>query len=272
MAVSGKVFQVEAVFLRCVVLSTSPAQRERYVLAVENLGDDWRCEACAGATQAKQAAREADVMILCPCRASEELLAGRPLASPPYLLGDHMAHGLLDGTVSLQDIAGLPQWLMARERAGTLPRMAFHHLPEMTCLARGLLKALSVPSGLAAWRFLPDMAALCALHPALLHDLRWRLYPLVARRHGMTPAAVERSLRLCVEAAWSRGRLEALERFFGQSVDPERGKPTNREFLQRLAEQLACAARRLEEPSFFPEKHGKQLDIVDYVRYTFHNG
>lgn len=224
------------------------------MLAVENLGDDWRCEACASAAQAKQAAREADVMILCPCRASEELLAGRPLASPPYLLGEHMTHGLLDGTVSLNDIAGLPQWLMAREAAGALPRMAFQHLPEMTCLARGLLRALSVPGGLGAWRFLPDMAALCALHPALLHDLRWRLYPLMARRHGMTPAAVERSLRLCVEAAWSRGRLEALERFFGQSVDPERGKPTNREFLCRIREELTGAARRLEGGAIFPEK------------------
>ena len=224
------------------------------MLAVENLGDDWRCAACADAAQAYQEARSADIMILCPCRVSGELLGGRPMASPPYLLGDQVAHGLLDGTVSLKDIAGLPQWVMARERVSWLPRMALHHLPEMTCLARGLLRALSVPSGLGAWRFLPDMAALCALHPALLHDLRGRLYPLMARRHGLTPAAVERSLRLCVEAAWSRGRLEALERFFGQSVDPERGKPTNREFLRRVSEQLADAARRLENVAVFPEK------------------
>lgn len=240
--------------MNCVVLSTSPAERARYVLAVENLGDDWRCAACADVARAYEEARRADVMILCLGRVSSELLAGRPMASPPYLLGDQITHALVDGSVSVDNLSGLPAWLAGRERAGWLPRMAVARLPEMTCLARGMLRALSVPGGLGAWRFLPDMAALAALHPALLQDLRGRLYPLVARRHGMTTAAVERSLRLCVEAAWSRGRLEALERFFGQSVDPERGKPTNREFLQRVGGQLADAAKRLEGVAFFPEK------------------
>ena len=240
--------------MNCVVLSTNPAERERYVLAVEDLGDDWRCAACSDAAQAHQEARWADILILCACRASGELLAGRVMASPPYLLGDGVAHPMLDGNTSLERLSALPDWLASREQAGMLPRMAVARLPELTCLARGLLRALSVPQGLGAWRFLPDMAALAALHPALLQDLRWRLYPLAARRHGMTPAAVERSLRLCVEAAWSRGRLEALERFFGQSVDPERGKPTNREFLCRVSQQLTGAARRLEGASFFPEK------------------
>ena len=240
--------------MRCVVLSTSPAARERYVLAVEHLGDDWRCVPCAEAGRARREASGADVLILCGGQASEAFRESRFMASPPYLLGDGAAHPMLDGEISLEALRSLPAWLMARERAGRLPRVAIAQLPEMTCLARGLLRALSVPRGLGAWSFLPDMAALAALHPALLKDLRARLYPLVARRHGMTGAAVERSLRLCVEAAWSRGRLEALERFFGQSVDPERGKPTNREFLRRVSQQLTDAARRLEGAANFPEK------------------
>ena len=261
--------------MNCVILSTSPATRENYLLALENLGDTWRCVTCDDVSGAYQAARRADILILCPCRASEALLAhlsARPMVSPPYLLGDGPDHPLLDGSVSLHRVAGLPGWLERREQAGLLPRLALARLTEMTCLSRGLLRALSVPAGLGAWRFLPDMAAMATLHPALLRDLRARLYPLAARRHGMTPGAVERSLRLCVESAWSRGRLEALERFFGQSVDPERGKPTNREFLLRVTGQLTAAAERLENASKFPEKHGKQLDIVNNGQYTFHNG
>ena len=67
----------------------------------------------------------------------------------------------------------------------------------------------------------------------------------IAARHGMTAAGVERSLRLCVESTWMHGSLSALERFFGNSVDPERGKPTNREFLCRVQERLALAMQRL---------------------------
>ena len=227
----------------------SPALRERWVLAVEDLGDNWRCAACGDVGSAYQEGRQADILILCGGRASEDLmarLACRPMASPPYLLGAGWRHAYLDGCVAIEGLSALPGWLLRREGAGWLPKLAAARLPEMTCLARGLLRALSVPPGLGAWSFLPDMAAMAALHPALLSDLRSRLYPLSARRHGMTPAAVERSLRLCVESAWSRGRLEALERFFGQSVDPERGKPTNREFLRRVSGQLIAAAGRLE--------------------------
>ena len=235
--------------MRCVVLSDSRAMGERFVLEIENLGDAWRCVPCVSGRSAQEACCGADVLILLPCRGSEELLsrwARRPMVGSPYLLGDGVLHPLLDGETALGDVSGLPEWLGQRERAGILPRQAVARLPQMTCLARGLLRALSVPPGLKAWSFLPDMAAMAALHPALLRDMRSRLYPLLARRHGMTPAAVERSLRLCVESAWSRGRLDSLERFFGQSVDPERGKPTNREFLLRLSFQLTDAARRLE--------------------------
>ena len=87
---------------------------------------------------------------------------------------------------------------------------------------------------------------LLAAHPPLLHDLKGGLYPLAARRHGLRPDAVERSLRLAVESTWMRGSLPGMERFFGHSVDPERGKPTNREFLFRLQEHLTLAARRFQ--------------------------
>ena len=237
--------------MNCVVLSSSKTLRERYVLEVENLGDNWRCASCGGTDSAYEQARQADILILCKGHASEELLARlarRPMAAPPYVLGSGVSHPMIDGVITGDALARLPEWLERRERDGILPRLAVCRLPEMTCLSRGLLRALSVPEGLRAWDFLPDLTAMAALHPALLTDLRARLYPLTARRHGMTPAAVERSLRLCVESAWSRGRLEALERFFGQSVDPERGKPTNREFLRRITGQLTAAARRLESP------------------------
>ena len=57
-----------------------------------------------------------------------------------------------------------------------------------------------------------DGAALTAAHPPLLHDLKGGLYPLAARRHGLRPDAVERSLRLAVESTWMRGSLPGIAR------------------------------------------------------------
>lgn len=103
-----------------------------------------------------------------------------------------------------------------------------------------------MPRTLRAWAFLPEMAALTVVHPPLLTDVTHGLYPLMARRAQLTPCAVERRLRLAIESTWNRGDYDAIARFFGQSVDPERGKPTNREFLCQLQERLTLSARRME--------------------------
>jgi two-component system response regulator (stage 0 sporulation protein A) len=126
-----------------------------------------------------------------------------------------------------------------------LPALSAVHLVRAETLAAALLRTLGMPHRLRAWDFLPDMLALTVVHPPLLNDLTHGLYPLLARRCGMSAAAVERSLRLCVESIWSRGSIDAQERFFGHSVDPERGKPTNREFLCRMQERLTFSLRRI---------------------------
>ena len=61
------------------------------------------------------------------------------------------------------------------------------------------------------------------------------LYSQPAARFDTTAARVERAIRHLVEVTWSRGDLKVLERYFGNTVSPEKGKPTNGEFIARLA-------------------------------------
>ncbi|MBE5803546.1 MAG: hypothetical protein E7316_03440 [Clostridiales bacterium] len=212
--------------MRCVILALTPAQGRRWLAEMENRGEEWQGQVFLRAEDAYRALCETyhEVCLLCPCPEAESLaqrLLERPPLAAPWVAraGEELPQGL--------------------------PVGALLRLEQVTCLSRALLRALTVEPRLRAWGFLADMAALTVVHPPLLEDLRGRLYPLVARRHGMTPAAVERSLRTLVESTWSRGELAALERFFGHSVDPEKGKPTNKEFLFRLQERLTLAGRRL---------------------------
>lgn len=226
-----------------VILMADAARGKACQLQVENLDETWRCSPVQTAAQAMAALHRAyaEALILGPGTEPEALLMmlqERPLLSPPYVLGD----GTDGPDGRLADAALLETW----KREGRLPVLCGLRLEETTALARGMLRALGIAPGLRAWGFLPDMVALAVVHPPLLVDLQHGLYPLTARRHGMQAAAVERSLRLCVESTWSRGDLAALERFFGHSVDPERGKPTNREFLCRVQERVRIAAERLQ--------------------------
>ena len=63
-------------------------------------------------------------------------------------------------------------------------------------------------------------------------------YRLCARAFGTTPTAVERCLRVAVESVFTQGSMRGIERFFGATVDPERGKPTNRAFLLQASQQI----------------------------------
>ena len=222
--------------MRCLILSLTRAQGLQWQTVLEGQREGWLCEVEteAGKAYALLCTGGFEVCAVCDCpegRALTSRLWERPPVAPPWLAAEFSCPGA-DMVLRAEEAAALPAMVEARELAGHVP-----------CLA---LRQLGMREGLGAWRFLPDMAALTAAHPPLLHDLKGGLYPLAARRHGLRPDAVERSLRLAVESTWMRGSLPGLERFFGHSVDPERGKPTNREFLFRLQEHLTLAARRFQ--------------------------
>ena len=62
-----------------------------------------------------------------------------------------------------------------------------------------------------------------------------KLYDNIADYYDTTPAAVEKAIRYAIEMAWTEGDIEYQHKVFGMSIDEEKGKPTNAEFIARLA-------------------------------------
>jgi len=229
--------------MNCILLTPAEKIGLAWLYRIEDLGPQWRCTLVSSAQRALVCLAEGvDVLLLLPCRESEQLLRAveaRPPLAPPFILGE----GAPDG--GFPHAEALPALLDLWRQEGKLPALAWRHMDAAMALAAALLRTMEVPRRLKAWEFLPEMCALAVVHPPLLQDLQHGLYPLIGKGYGLTAAAVERRLRLCVESLWMHGSLPALERFFGSSVDPERGKPTNREFLCRMQERLTLAMRRL---------------------------
>jgi two-component system response regulator (stage 0 sporulation protein A) len=59
-----------------------------------------------------------------------------------------------------------------------------------------------------------------------------------------TPARVERAIRHLIEVTWARGDLDILEKYFGNTVSASRGKPTNGEFIARMANVVKANVQR----------------------------
>lgn len=195
---------------RFLLLADNPLTLAQLRAEIEDLGEETRCQTALTAEEAlfRLSQESVDAVLLLPCPAAD-CLTQSLIRHPP--LAPPFLLGGLDG--ELPEISQLPAWFSVLR----LPALAAAHLPECTELARQLLT-----------------------------DVTHGLYPLMAHRAQLTPCAVERRLRLAIESTWNRGDYDAIARFFGQSVDPERGKPTNREFLCQLQERLTLSARRME--------------------------
>ena len=64
------------------------------------------------------------------------------------------------------------------------------------------------------------------------------LYPTVAKKHNTTASRVERAIRHAIEVAWDRGNIDVLDSYFGYTIQNERGKPTNSEFIAMISDKL----------------------------------
>ena len=64
------------------------------------------------------------------------------------------------------------------------------------------------------------------------------LYPMIAEKYNTTASRVERAIRHAIELAWDRDNVDLMNRYFGYTINIERGKPTNSEFIAMIADKL----------------------------------
>ena len=68
------------------------------------------------------------------------------------------------------------------------------------------------------------------------------LYPVIARRYKTTLQRVERAIRNAVEVSWERGNPEVFEDLFGFSRETGAPRPTNSEYIARIADKIRMDA------------------------------
>lgn len=97
-----------------------------------------------------------------------------------------------------------------------------------------ILNELGVPCHILGYDYI--ITGVCELFgfPVSQGRVTKQLYPAIAKKHGTTAARAERAMRHAIELCVDRGDPEVLARYFGNTIDPNKGKPTNSEFLFQL--------------------------------------
>ena len=100
------------------------------------------------------------------------------------------------------------------------------------------LRALGVPAHMDGYRYLKE-AVLYALDVVpRTPNVTTELYPTLAVRHDKRWNSIERCIRNAIEVAWQRGDIDIQHSIFGYTVNSNKGKPTNKEFIAMLTEKI----------------------------------
>ena len=95
-----------------------------------------------------------------------------------------------------------------------------------------------MPAHIKGYQYLRDGIIMVIEDIDVLNQITKQLYPDLAKKHKTTPSRVERAIRHAIEVAWTRGQVEAVESIFGYTVNANKGKPTNSEFIAMIADKL----------------------------------
>lgn len=101
-----------------------------------------------------------------------------------------------------------------------------------------LLDRIRMGAHLNGYAYLCYGVALVCMDGTLLRGITTHIYPMIAQHFDTSSRRVERSIRHAIETTFNAGDYQAIYEIFGNTIDPQRGKPTNGEFVAQLAERV----------------------------------
>ena len=101
-----------------------------------------------------------------------------------------------------------------------------------------LLHELGVPSHIKGYEYIREGIILLYNDPSIIGGITKELYPEIADKFNTSVSRVERAIRHAIEVSWNRGDIDLMEEVFGHSVDYDKAKPTNSEFIVTIADKL----------------------------------
>lgn len=101
-----------------------------------------------------------------------------------------------------------------------------------------ILHELGMPSHIKGYEYIREGIMMVYKDSSVIGAITKELYPDIANKFNSTVSRVERAIRHAIEVAWNRGNWDLMEDIFGYSVDIDKSKPTNSEFIVTVADKL----------------------------------
>ena len=101
-----------------------------------------------------------------------------------------------------------------------------------------IIHQIGVPAHIKGYQYLRTAILMTIQDSEIINSVTKILYPSVAKKYSTTTSRVERAIRHAIEVAWDRGDVDTLNSYFGYTIQNNRGKPTNSEFIAMIADNM----------------------------------
>ncbi len=101
-----------------------------------------------------------------------------------------------------------------------------------------VIHQIGVPAHIKGYQYLRTAILMTISDNEIINSVTKILYPSVAKKYATTTSRVERAIRHAIEVAWDRGDVDVLNSYFGYTIQNNRGKPTNSEFIAMIADNM----------------------------------
>ena len=109
---------------------------------------------------------------------------------------------------------------------------------DLEIMVTDILHQIGVPAHIKGYHYLRESIILSIKNSEIINSITKLLYPTIAKNHATTASRVERAIRHAIEVAWDRGDIDVLNSYFGYTIQNQRGKPTNSEFIAMISDKL----------------------------------
>ena len=110
--------------------------------------------------------------------------------------------------------------------------------PDIEAQVTKIIHQIGVPAHIKGYQYLRTAILMTINDNEIINSVTKVLYPSVAKKYATTTSRVERAIRHAIEVAWDRGDIDTLNSYFGYTIQNNRGKPTNSEFIAMIADNL----------------------------------
>lgn len=124
-----------------------------------------------------------------------------------------------------------------------------------------ILLKLGMPVHIIGQRFMREALIMTMNDRECVSSITKLLYPDIARKNKTTATRVERAMRHAIEVVWTKGDKEWLEEIFRRPAGDISTRPTNSEFIARMAEYISIKLS-------IADKNGVTVESIEELRHS----